>query len=483
MGIGIRLFMGILFGLVWAFTLWNIDDRERSEEDAPEQPRYRAYLPNMILPVFVLMIGPFVFLVDGGGQAFEIMLTILVNVFSHICVYYLLLILFLPLLRRYVSARICAALWLLPNYLYLFAQKSYELPAPAFVFYLPDGMIYGVAAVWAAGVVGVLGWKIFSHFRFRRHILQYAREVEDSAVLDIWRKEQRRAGYHKKQYALVRSPEVSTPLTIGFFRGTIRVVLPERSYTPEELTLIFRHELVHIGREDAATKFFLVFCTAMCWFNPLMWWAMRKSAEDLELSCDETVLLSADGKTRKQYAELILTTAGDERGFTTCLSATARSLRYRLKHIVTPRKRTAGFLLAGGVFCLLVATCGYITVAYETVPGTEAIFGGNDLSGYEVKSAYWERQGEIAYCEVTDEQALRDYLAELEFHKVSGHYTFDTGARCFGMTYYSPEGRTWFDLTDEGLRIYRPTTDRVREFTYSCRDVDWDYLESLMVPK
>lgn len=481
MGIGIRLFMGSLLGLVWAFTLWNIDDRERSEEDAPEQPRYRVYLSNLLLPVFVLIIGPFEFLVDGGEQSFEIMLTILGNVFSHICVYYLLLSLCLPLLRRYVSARICAALWLIPNYLYIFAQKTYELPAPAFVFYLPDGIIYGLAAVWAAGFVGVLGWKIISHFRFRRHILQYAREVEEADVLDIWRREQRRAGYHKKQYELVRSPAVSTPLTIGFFRGTIRVVLPERRYTPEELTLIFRHELVHIGREDAATKFFLVFCTAMCWFNPLMWWAMRKSAEDLELSCDETVLLSADGKTRKQYAELILTTAGDERGFTTCLSATARSLRYRLKHIVTPQKRAAGFLLAGGVLCLLVATCGYITMAYETVPGTEAVFGGNDLSGYVVNSAYWEQQGKIAYCEVTDEQALRDYLAGLEFHKVTGHYTFDTGERCFGMTYYSPEGRTSFDLSGEGLRIYRPTTDRVREFTYSCRDVDWEYLETLVI--
>ena len=62
--------------------------------------------------------------------------------------------------------------------------------------------------------------------------------------------------------------------------------------------------------------------------------AARKSADDLELSCDETVLAGEDSGSRKRYAELILKTAGDERGFTTCLSATATALRYRLKNII-----------------------------------------------------------------------------------------------------------------------------------------------------
>lgn len=482
-GVLIRLFMGTMFGLAWAFALSGHDDRERSEADAPETPRYRPYMLNALLPVFMLMlmvIGP---MGRGLQWTFETVLTMLFNVFLHIGVFYVVLCLLHPILRKYISARICAALWLIPNYLYIMSQDSMELSNPIFVWYLPNGVVDILAVIWAAGFVGILGWKVISHFRFRRRILRDAREVEDAAVLEVWHREQRRAGYPKTPYRLVRSSEVSTPLTIGFYKWSIRVVLPERSYTPEELTLIFRHELVHIGRDDAGTKFFLVFCTAMCWFNPLMWWAMERSAEDLELSCDETVLLNAEGKTRKQYAELILTTAGDERGFTTCLSASAKSLRYRLKSIMAPRKKGMGLLVAGAVFCLLIVTCGYTALAYEAVPGTEAIFGGNDLSEYSVKTAYWMRDGEIEYYSVTDEQALRDYLAQLDFYKVTGNYTFDAGARCLGLKYISSEGRTWFNLTDKGLRIYRPTDDRLREFTYACRDVDWDYLESLMIPK
>ena len=67
-----------------------------------------------------------------------------------------------------------------------------------------------------------------------------------------------------------------------------------------------------------------------------MWMAMERSAQDMELSCDETVLLEADDVTRRRYAGLLLATAGDSRGFTTCLSASASALRYRLRNVSIP---------------------------------------------------------------------------------------------------------------------------------------------------
>ena len=199
----------------------------------------------------------------------------------------------------------------------------------------------------------VLGWKIFSHLRFRRWLLRGAAEVSDPAVLAVWQAELEWAGEKKPKFRLVTSPQASTPITIGLFPKSVRVVLPQRHYTPDELKLIFRHELVHIGREDAWNKFFVAFCIAMCWFNPLMWMAMGRSSEDLELSCDETVLSGLEEGERRRYADLILRTAGDGRGFTTCLSASASALRYRLKSIVTPGKKASGALLVGAAFILL----------------------------------------------------------------------------------------------------------------------------------
>ena len=483
MGVFMRLFLGSMCGITWAVVLASVDSRERSEEDAPASTRYRPLLPYYLLPMFMgMLVVMWAFL--GWRQGFELMLTTLFNVFGYIGIYYLLLCLLLPLARRYVSARVCAALWLLPNYLYVLTQPAYELPNPVFALWLPDGWIGGLFLVWAAGFLGVLGWKIVSHFRFRRYILWSAREVEEADVLALWEKEQRRAGFGKTPYTLVRSDRVSTPLTIGFFKRSIRVVLPERDYTPEELRLIFRHELVHIGREDAGTKFFLAFCAAMCWFNPLMWWAMRRSAEDLELSCDETVLLEANDRTRRQYADLILTTAGDGRGFTTCLAAGVKSLRYRLRHIVAPRKRAEGALLGGLVFFLIFMTCGYTALGYERLSGEEALFGGRGAENFTVTVAEWKTDSARGFdaCDIRDEAALRDYLAGLDFYKITGNYTFMAEEHGLSLRCKQEgvQSVTLVDLTDRGVIVYRPESGRLREFRYACRDVDWAYLEELL---
>ena len=78
------------------------------------------------------------------------------------------------------------------------------------------------------------------------------------------------------------------------------LVLPNKYYTDEELQLIFNHEIIHIARDDVFTKIYIVFCNACCWFNPLMWLANKKCSEDLELSCDTSVLANEEDVLRKQ---------------------------------------------------------------------------------------------------------------------------------------------------------------------------------------
>ena len=231
-------------------------------------------------------------------------------------------------------------------------------------------MLFGI---WLVGFAVVLIWKCAEHLIFRRLVLHDASPVTDPDVLSVWNGIIKDANFRKPKFKLFTSPSVSTPLTIGLNRRSIRVVLPEKKYSKEDLELILRHEIVHIGREDAWNKFFMVFCTAMCWFNPFVWVAMRRSADDLELSCDETALLGANDATRKQYAILLLDTAGDERGFTTCLSASAKAMRYRLKAITKPGKRRSGALVVGLVFFVLCMTSGYVALAYDGNTGAQMI--------------------------------------------------------------------------------------------------------------
>lgn len=117
---------------------------------------------------------------------------------------------------------------------------------------------------------------------------------------------------------------------------------------------------------------------------------MKKSAEDMELSCDETVLLNADQNTRKKYATLLLDNVSDNRGFTTCLATSAKSMHYRLKHIVKPEKRLNGAVIVGLVFFVLCMTSGYVALAYDDRSGSEVIYNNNDYSQYHLHSISME---------------------------------------------------------------------------------------------
>lgn len=460
--LGRRLFFSTLLALTLGFVVFSRDDSERGGDTQ----RYLPYISGLLLPLWFLLTLLFSAAEGGWPMAAEMVLRSCFPLFLHISLYYALLLPVLPWLRRHFRARTCAMLWLLPNYLYLW---QHALPRPLFVLHCDEQLLRGLFALWALGVVLVLGYYILSHVLFRRRILKAAWEVYEPGTRRILEEEVERAAFKKPKFRLMRSPAIETPLTIGLFARRVRLVLPDKPYSEDELRLIFRHELIHIGREDAWSKFFLCFCTAMCWFNPLMWRAMGRSAEDMELSCDETVLLDADETTRRRYAELILNTAGDSRGFSTCLSATARALRYRLQSITKPKKRRSGALLIAALFFALSGSCGYVALAYgeETLPLPE------EAELYHVSNE--DLMGRKLIC--TDEAALLDYLRSLPLQHITNNYDYH-GEALRSLHIRVPRGTLVLRLRGKTLR-WIPLWDEDARSWY-VEDVDWAYLEELL---
>lgn len=473
-----RIVTALIFGGIFAWMAFSRP--EEAEEPEGKGPRYRPYLYGWLLPGYAAAMLVAGMLSHGRSQLSETAAAWMIMMFLHISLYFVLLSLAQPILRRYLRAGSCALLWLTPNYLYL-AMNSSMIAPPRWVISLPQGLVERLAAVWLAGALVVLGWKIFAHLRFRRWLLRGAQEVSDLAVLAVWQAEVERARVKKPKFRLVTSPQASTPITIGLFSKSVRVVLPRRHYTKEELKLIFRHELVHIGREDAWNKFFVAFCIAMCWFNPLMWMAMRRSSEDLELSCDETVLSSLEEGERRQYADLILRTAGDGRGFTTCLSASASALRYRLKSIVKPGKKASGALLVGVAFVLLFLTYGQISLAYGAGTGESAIFCGSaqDVTLRQVRREEYDNFLDELACR--DEGALRDYLASLTLSEI-----VDGGDDFYGQTgeqivllYDAPEDILSVILWDDYIKVV-PFWENRAHYYHVSGGLDWGRLDQLL---
>lgn len=367
-----RVLMALFCGglIAYRFTDRSMPDSDRGKE---------RFLP-LLDPLFLVTILSAVFvwlLVTGWQESVSFYVGALAAILLQSSVYFTLLWLALPLLRRRYSAHACAALWLLPNVLYFSLHLAMQPAHPLAVFCIPHlpGALF---RLWAAGAAGVLVFRLAQHVRFRRALLRGAYEPDEAAAA-MWRQErenfEEEKDLRRRPLPLLISPHTATPLSIGIFRRTLRVVLPERDYAPSELRLIFRHELIHIRRQDARMKLFLTICTAAMWWNPLQWLAMRRCAEDLELSCDEFVLLDAPEETRRAYAALLLRTAGDGRGFTTYLSATAKALKYRLQNVLHPKRRVLGGLLLGVSTAALIALGGAVAIVDAPTTLEAAVFG------------------------------------------------------------------------------------------------------------
>jgi beta-lactamase regulating signal transducer with metallopeptidase domain len=488
MAMAIRLVLGLICGLVLTWLVWDRSEREladRAGREEHERPRFLPFSGSYYLPTLMLLY-PILGAISGGAQkAVQLTLGLLLRVFLEAGIYYVLLLAMMPRLRRWVSARVCAMLWLLPDWLYVFAGRP-DRPTDGkmLVLHAPGVLVYVLLAIWAVGAVGVMVWKIGSHLAFRRRILKNAVPVTDRQTLHVWEIELERAWIRKCKWKLVRSDAVTTPLSIGLYNRTTRIVLPMREYTQEELSLILRHEIIHISRGDPASKFFLTFCTAMCWFNPLMWAAMRKSADDFELSCDESVLLDEPQPVRRQYAELLLQTAGDERGFTTCLSATAGALRYRLKAVMKPEKKRTGAILIGLTLFALSMCSGYVALAYDAQPGAAHIFGGQDLSTVTVDSVdpWNDPRGKDGVC--LNEEALKAYLASLELELYTEEiHAYNEDERTIFIEFDSPQGYLSAALCDRAVQVTRSQNGETTGRDYYLKTpLDWDYLDTLIAP-
>ena len=405
------IFVAFIAGAV----LWLHD----AEDENPADGRWRGWIDPMILPLILLS--------ETVLMAFLERERLLTGWFGGICfnlvwqmsVYFALLFLLLPVLRKHFRARTVASLWLLPNFLYVFQYPWHRRSAPLVTLRVPEIGLKIWLCVWL-GVAAVLFLGSFvRHFRFRRRILRGAEPVTDAETLALWKKLQLDSGLHKPKYKLFTAPEARTPLTVGLTRATTRVLLPPAEYTPEELRLILTHELVHLRRDDISAKLFYAFARSIGWFLPLMWLSLRRSAEDLELSCDEAVLLGEDGETRRDYARLLLHTAGDERGFTSCLSADAEALKHRLNGILKPGKKHRGFWLVSVFLFVLLISDGVAAVRFDPKP-VSALLDGEAT----VRSAALCSDGRIESLDIEAFLAsgLWEEILNLESERLSGDY-------------------------------------------------------------
>ena len=443
--------------------------------DKPRTKETVVWLDPSFLPLLLLVIL-IMFAATDGMNGVERFLSLSLDVMLVISIYFLLLIFLLPVFRRYFSARACATMWILPVFMFWQAHILLQnAPAPTIVIYIPSNILKVLFLVWVVGFVAVFAGKFISHFIFRHRVMSVSIPVGDSEVLELFDRELKRLEYYHP-VRLVISPAVAAPLSMGSGKRTRVTVLPNREFTHEELRFIFRHEIHHLQRRDVSNKIFFAFCQALCWFNPLIWVATRKAGDDLELSCDEIVLEGMDERMRKQYAELLLDTAGPSGGFTTCLSAAAGTMRYRLKNVVTVRKRWPGTIMLSIAMFLCVMSYG--TIAVSNCKGTVAELITEYCTAADIKSVYYESEDGTRFKEIFawDSDGLFSYLVSLDVEKLSStNEIHDIGGQRINVL-IDKNGTMELTLYNKFIEVHHLHHGGNTEYFYLRSKPDWDVI-------
>lgn len=473
----IDLAVSAVCGLIAALSFW-LSFRNQKKRSAGQ------YLPLICfsaIPAYVLGRGLYFLFLNASALP-----TLLLRAFLFLLISDLLLLALMPLLRKRLSAAACASLWLLPVFV-LFLRivldtiplsseilAAIRIPRLSVVFLL----------IWGAGFAVVLGWQIASHLSFRRRLLRRAVPVADEEAA-LFSRVKRLLCNQKDKFdpcvPVLRSPDAASPLTIGLWKPC--VILPDRTYDTAELLMIYRHEWIHLLRRDNLTKLFFSLVRSAGWFLPPLWLGLGKASEDLELCCDELAVANYTEEQKREYAEMLLSNTGSSQGFTTCLSASASGLRYRMGRMLHPKKRTSGMLAAGLLTVLFVFSIG--TVAFAVEAGTVETVIYPETAGYEITDL--RLPGESFFRSCSDPAALEAYLSGVRLYELEGDNVSSAVLSPICTLYFRNETkgtRGTLTLRESSLSFsyrygYGQTIDETRVFVLD-EPLDVEYVQSLI---
>ena len=158
---------------------------------------------------------------------------------------------------------------------------------------------------------------------------------------------------------------LKSPVLAGFLRP--RIYLPIHlisdfnagTVSATDIRYMILHELQHYRHKDILVGYLINTTNAFYWFNPLIWYFLKKMRQERELACDSAVLQLLNETEYKAYGNTLITFAETiSRSpfyLTMGISGNAKQLKGRILNIVSFQKPTLTQKIRGYLICLCVS--------------------------------------------------------------------------------------------------------------------------------
>ena len=228
-------------------------------------------------------------------------------------------------------------------------ENTFAPPEPTSVNPLAVWM-YVAGVVWLIGVVVLLHFAVVSYVRLHRQV-RFAARLSGN----VW-----------------QCDEIHAPFILGMFRP--RIYLPS-GIDDASMGYVLAHERAHLKRFDHWWKPLGYALLTVYWFHPLVWVAYVLFCRDIELACDEKVIVSYDMEEKKAYSGALLAMSMNRRQALVCPLAFGEvGVKERVKSVLNYKKPTFWLLAAAVLACVVVVVC------FLTDPKAEQIcFQGQEL--------------------------------------------------------------------------------------------------------
>ncbi len=141
-----------------------------------------------------------------------------------------------------------------------------------------------LSTVWLAGALGIMAF-CSVQFIILKLQLRNAKKISGNVYV---------------------SDKISTPFVFGLFIP--RIYLPD-VLDKAEKEYVLLHERTHIKHGDWLFKIIGMIAAAVHWFNPFVWLAYKLFEQDIEMSCDESVVAGMDTGLKLAYTMSIVSFA------------------------------------------------------------------------------------------------------------------------------------------------------------------------------
>lgn len=226
-----------------------------------------------------------------------------------------------------------------------------------------DSIVEYLKVVWLLGVVVSAMYFSIGYIKgYRKFNINLP---IDSSYIISWKKSHTLRWPFKRRLRVATSAYIDSPISYGILKPTI--LIPENFNIEDTTTLryVLEHEYIHITRFDQVLKMLMSVALCVHWFNPMVWIMYLLCNRDIELSCDEGVILNLGIKERKSYAQSLVNLEAIRSGFSPLESNFSReALEERIVAIMKLKKFSKVSIITGAVFV------GAVTICFATTKTT-----------------------------------------------------------------------------------------------------------------